>query len=139
MTVLIHNNDDVDIENSIEEVKVVTFTRESDSFVLDAMNQMKEKFDENERNVNSIKRKYLCFRNELMITSGMICVIDDLMHEFDMMELPGEVPIMMSVLRGRIADFVERKIVTDNSLKLDEEEEYGDSIRVEARVEIVPQ
>ena len=139
MTVLIHNNDDVDIAGSVEEIKTVNFQdkRESDSYVLDAMNQMKEKFDENEQKVNSIKRKCLSFRNELMIAAGMICCIDDIMHEFDMSDVPGEVGIMMSVLRGRIVEFIERKIINDKSLQMQHDEDY-DEPSITATVRVVP-
>ena len=119
----------------IEEIPV-TPDQDSDGYVLAAMNQMKEKFDQNEKIVNSIKRKCLTYRNEFMILTGMICCIDDTLHEFDM-DVSAEVSIMLNLLRGRVCEFVDQKIIMDNSLKIDSDDDH-DEHTVTATVRIIP-
>ncbi len=119
----------------IEEVQVPP--PDSDGYVLQAMNQMKEKFDQNEKIVNSIKRKCLTYRNEFMILTGMICCIDDTLHQFDMGDISVEISIMMNLLRGRVCEFVEQKIIMDDSLKMSDDEDY-DEPNISATVRIIP-
>jgi len=119
----------------IEEVQVTVPPPDSDGYVLQAMNQMKEKFDQNEKIVNSIKRKCLTYRNEFMILTGMICCIDDTLHQFDMGDISVEISIMMNLLRGRVCEFVEQKIIMDDSLKMSDDEDYDEPT---ATVRIIP-
>jgi len=121
----------------IEEVQVTIPPPDSDGYVLQAMNQMKEKFDQNEKIVNSIKRKCLTYRNEFMILTGMICCIDDTLHQFDMGDISVEISIMMNLLRGRVCEFVEQKIIMDDSLKMSDDEDY-DEPNISATVRIIP-
>ena len=70
--------------------------------------------------MNSIKRKCILFRNEILTTAGMVDVLDDLVHQFDH-HMPGEISILMSLLQGRLQDFISAKIITDISLIIDED------------------
>jgi len=116
MTIEILNN--VDIKSDVVECDEPELTTEQ--MLIDMSNQMKEKFNENEININSIKRKCILFRNEILTTAGMIDVLDDLVHQFDH-HMPAEITIMMSVLQGRLQEFLRAKIITDSSLNVDDD------------------
>ena len=116
MTIKILN--DVDIESDVLECDERELTTEQ--MLIDMSNQMKEKFNENEINMNSIKRKCILFRQEILTTAGMVDVLDDLVHQFDH-HMPGEISILMSLLQGRLQDFINAKIITDTSLNIDED------------------
>ena len=116
MTIKILN--DVDIKSEVVECDEPELTTEQ--MLIDMSNQMKEKFNENEMNMNSIKRKCILFRHEILTTAGMVDVLDDLVHQFDH-HMPGEISILMSLLQGRLQDFLSAKIITDTSLIIDED------------------
>jgi len=116
MTIKILN--DVDINVEVVECDEPELTTEQ--MLIDMSNQMKEKFNENEINMNSIKRKCILFRQEILTTAGIVDVLDDLVHQFDH-HMPGEISILMSLLQGRLQDFINAKIITDTSLNIDED------------------
>lgn len=127
--------DDVNVED-IEEIKVVHFKEpETDGMVLAAMDQLQEKFKQNEKEVNCIKRKCVLLRSEIVVWSGVIACLDDLLHEFDIgNDVPGEVAIVMSVLRGRADQFVNDVILKNTMLHVEEETLEFDDIEVAVSV-----
>ena len=114
----IHNED---VILAIEEIKGVQ--KETDGYVLQAMQQLKDKFEENELSNNSIKRKCIKLRNEMVITGGMVSVLDDLVHDFNGWEdIPAEICILLNVLRGRVTSFIDEVIINDKSLIINEDD-----------------
>jgi hypothetical protein len=79
---------------------------ESDNMYLDAMNQLNDKFKENEKIVNECKEKTLYFKKQIMTIYGIIRLIDN-GFDNDM----GNTAILMEMLRGLVSEIIEEDIL----------------------------
>jgi|TARA_A100000171_G_scaffold48976_1_gene57224 asparagine synthetase A len=79
---------------------------ESDNMYLDAMNQLNDKFKENEKIVNECKEKTLYLKKQIMTIYGIIRLIDN-GFDNDM----GNTAILMEMLRGLVSEIIEEDIL----------------------------
>ncbi len=73
---------------------------------LDAMNQLNDKFKENEKIVNECKEKTLYLKKQIMTIYGIIRLIDN-GFDNDM----GNTAILMEMLRGLVSEIIEEDIL----------------------------
>jgi len=76
---------------------------------VDAMNQLKEKFDDVENKVKSYKSTIIELQKELISQYGLIRVLDDLTDETMIEPFIKE---LISIIRSRLSHIMDREIFT---------------------------
>ena len=82
---------------------------------LEAMNQLKDKFKDNEKIVQDIKNENLHLKKQLMAIYGIVRLIDNSFDD-EMGGLIGNTNVLIEMLRGLLSDIVE-----DDLLKVKKE------------------
>lgn len=83
---------------------------------LEMANQLKEKFDENEKMMNQIKKQNMDLKKDIMTAYSLIKIIDD--QEY----VDGaDIGVMVTMLRSILSDSIENKVVNSECCNKNEE------------------
>jgi len=77
----------------------------NEGYYLEAMNQLKEKFDNNEYLMKRIQKQNLELKKEIVTAFGCMRILDNLIHHS--YGVDGDIVSLSESLRGHLSDFVD--------------------------------
>ncbi len=86
----------------------------SESMLIDLSNQMKEKFEKNEEEVNKLRRDKFHTEVEMMTWFGMITALDRILSDGS---CPPEIQTVSEILCNQATDWVRLRL-TENNIKI---------------------
>ena len=90
---------------------------EGEGMYLDAMNQLKEKFETNEKEMNKLKKKNYVLNHFILSLYGLIDSSWGLLQSLD---VPYESILIMDVLKEKVSDYIDSEVLGFNDKELDE-------------------
>tara|TARA_R110001592_G_scaffold32313_1_gene113366 strand:- start:533 stop:856 length:324 start_codon:yes stop_codon:yes gene_type:complete len=84
---------------------------------LDAMNQLKEKFETNEKEMNKLKKKNYVLKHFILSLYGLI---DSSWGILQSLDVPYESMLIMDVLKEKVSDYIDSEVLGFNDKELDE-------------------
>ena len=80
----------------------------NEGYYLEAMNQLKDKFDNNEYLMKRIQKQNMELKKEIVTAFGCMRILDNLIH--NSYGVDGDIISLSESLRGHLSDFVEDMI-----------------------------
>ena len=80
----------------------------NEGYYLDAMNQLKEKFDVNEYLMKKIQKQNLELKKEIVTAFGCMRILDNLIH--NSYGVDGDIVCLSESLRGHLSDYLDNII-----------------------------
>ena len=77
----------------------------NEGYYLDAMNQLKEKFDNNEYLMKRIQKQNMELKKEIMTAFGCMRILDNLIH--NSYGVDGDIVCLSESLRGHLSTFLD--------------------------------
>ncbi len=84
---------------------------------LDAMNQLKEKFETNEKEMDKLKKKNYVLKHFILSLYGLI---DSSWGILQSLDVPYESILIMDVLKEKVSDYIDSEVLNMKEKELDE-------------------
>lgn len=82
----------------------------NEGMYLEAMNQLQQKYNDNNMEIITVNKKILLYKKELITTYGMMRIIDNILEEEDLM-YQHPVKIMVEILRANLSELTESMMI----------------------------